>query len=203
MAANTHMLPDFAEDSMICLTTKLLPVFRSPMINSRWPLPTGIIKSIIIMPVTNCRSIFFLPTMPVGTTSTGRKLPTVPFVFTRLAQFSPNASKVLPTTSSPTCTPNTEPDLATLIPTTTNSRASTSTSNSDSFNAVTMPNWPCSNLTISPNDAPGRPSTWTTQLLIRDTNPTSPVALNSPSKSPLTVILLPILIQPSRQALIC
>ncbi|MCU9939438.1 hypothetical protein NW739_01255 [Mycoplasmopsis felis] len=32
----------------------VFPVWRSPMINSRWPLPIGINKSIATIPVNNC-----------------------------------------------------------------------------------------------------------------------------------------------------
>ena len=47
---------------IVSTATAVLPVWRSPMINSRWPRPIGIIESIDLMPVcsgssTGCRSI--------------------------------------------------------------------------------------------------------------------------------------------------
>src|SRR5260221_299730 len=36
---------------MVSMATAVLPVWRSPMMSSRWPRPTGIIESIALMPV--------------------------------------------------------------------------------------------------------------------------------------------------------
>ncbi len=36
---------------IVSIATAVLPVWRSPMISSRWPRPTGIIESMAMMPV--------------------------------------------------------------------------------------------------------------------------------------------------------
>ncbi len=41
----------FACERMASSATAVLPVARSPMINSRWPRPIGIIASTAMMPV--------------------------------------------------------------------------------------------------------------------------------------------------------
>ncbi len=38
---------------IVSTATAVLPVWRSPMISSRWPRPMGIIESIALMPVCN------------------------------------------------------------------------------------------------------------------------------------------------------
>ncbi len=57
---------------MVSMAIAVLPVARSPMINSRWPRPIGIIESIALMPVcsgsvTGCRTM-----MPGAIISMGR-----------------------------------------------------------------------------------------------------------------------------------
>ena len=43
---------------IVSIATAVLPVWRSPMISSRWPRPIGIIASIALMPV--CTGVFTL-----------------------------------------------------------------------------------------------------------------------------------------------
>ena len=59
---------------MVSTISDVLPVWRSPMMSSRWPRPIGIIASMAFEPVcsgsfTGCRS-----TTPGALNSTGRKL---------------------------------------------------------------------------------------------------------------------------------
>src|ERR671919_74487 len=58
---------------IVSTTSAVLPVWRSPMISSRWPRPIGIMESIALMPVwtgsfTGCRS-----TTPGALNSSGRR----------------------------------------------------------------------------------------------------------------------------------
>ena len=80
----------------------VLPVCRSPIINSLWPLPIGTILSTALSPICTGSSTGFLVITPGATFSTGEvnlvligPLPSIGF---------PRASTTLPTSSGPTGT---------------------------------------------------------------------------------------------------
>ena len=59
---------------MVSMAMAVLPVWRSPMISSRWPRPIGIMASMALMPVCRGSTTGARPTTPGATTSMGRVL---------------------------------------------------------------------------------------------------------------------------------
>ncbi len=45
MATYTHLMPEVFWLMMVSMAIAVLPVWRSPMISSRWPRPIGTIES--------------------------------------------------------------------------------------------------------------------------------------------------------------
>jgi hypothetical protein len=58
---------------MVSMAMAVLPVWRSPMISSRWPRPMGTIESMHEMPVSSGLFTDLRSTMPGASVSTGRR----------------------------------------------------------------------------------------------------------------------------------
>ena len=91
-----------------------LPVFRSPMMSSRWPRPIGIMASTALMPVcigsvTGCRS-----TTPGAFASSGRRFSVT--TGPPPSRGFPSGSTTRPTSASPTGTLSNSPVVLTVSP---------------------------------------------------------------------------------------
>ena len=58
---------------IVSMATAVLPVWRSPMMSSRWPRPLGVIESMALMPVCSGSCTDFRLTMPGALSSTFRR----------------------------------------------------------------------------------------------------------------------------------
>ena len=99
---------------MVSMATEVLPVFLSPITNSRWPRPIGTNASIAFNPVcngsaTDCRSI-----TPGAFLSTGRVL--VVLISPSPSTGCPNGLTTRPINSSPTGTSMIRPVRLTVSP---------------------------------------------------------------------------------------
>ncbi len=99
---------------IVSTATAVLPVLRSPMISSRWPLPIGIMLSIALMPVwmgsvTGCRSA--MPGAMMSTLSYRAAFRAGP-----LSSGRPSGSTTRPSSPSPTGTESRRPVLLTRSP---------------------------------------------------------------------------------------
>ena len=100
MATYTHLTFLFFWLIMISIANVVLPVCRSPMINSRWPLPMGNIASIAKIPVASGSSTDFLSITPKGIFSIGIKWSFLIFTFPSCSW--PKAFTIRPNSWSPT-----------------------------------------------------------------------------------------------------
>jgi len=66
------MTPESFWLMIVSIARAVLPVWRSPMISSRWPRPIGIIASIALIPVCSAVSTFCRSTTPGAMRSIGR-----------------------------------------------------------------------------------------------------------------------------------
>ena len=140
------------------IATAVLPVWRSPMISSRWPRPIGTIASIAFSPVCSGSFTGWRSTTPGARRSIGENcvvaigpLPSIGW---------PSALTTRPSISSPTGTEMMRPVRLTRSPSliSLNSPSSTApTLSSSRFSA--MPNTPCGNSSISPAIAFSTPCT--------------------------------------------
>ena len=91
-----------------------LPVWRSPMISSRWPRPIGVIESIALMPVAIGSFTGWRCTTPGALNSAGR----ISEVFTSPLPSSgfPSGSTMRPSSSSPTGISSRRPLRLTVSP---------------------------------------------------------------------------------------
>ena len=85
---------------IVSTISEVLPVWRSPMISSRWPRPMGIIESIALMPVCSGSLTPWRSTTPGALNSIGRKsaVSMGPLSSSGL----PSGSTTRPTRASPT-----------------------------------------------------------------------------------------------------
>ena len=102
---------------MVSVAMVVLPVWRSPMMSSRCPLPMGIMESMALMPVWRGTVTDFLLIMPGAWCSMGRvsrqsmgPLPSMGL---------PSASTTRPISFSPTGTESTSPVRRTRLPSST------------------------------------------------------------------------------------
>ena len=99
---------------MVSMAIAVLPVWRSPMISSRWPLPIGIMESIALIPVWSGTFTGSLVMMPEAIFSMGR------VSFARIAPLPsmgcPREFTTRPRSSSPTGTETILPVRFTLSP---------------------------------------------------------------------------------------
>ena len=136
----------------------VLPVCRSPRINSRWPRPMGMSASMTLRPVwsgtvTGARSMMGAAGRSMGRRSLEATGP-LP------SSGRPSGSMTRPSNPSPTATSMTRPVRSTSSPACRCQYSPSSTtpiSSSSTLNA--MPNTPPGNFTNSSKPTPGRPET--------------------------------------------
>ena len=87
---------------IVSIATAVLPVWRSPMISSRWPRPIGIIASIALMPVCIGSCTDLRAMMPGALTSILRD--SVAVIGPLPSIGSPSALTTRPISASPTGT---------------------------------------------------------------------------------------------------
>ena len=92
----------------------VLPVWRSPMISSRWPRPIGISASMALMPVWSGSFTGWRWTTPGALNSTGRN--SVVSIGPRSSMGMPSGSTTRPSSASPTGTWMTFPVRRTVSP---------------------------------------------------------------------------------------
>ncbi len=134
---------------MASMATAVLPVWRSPMISSRWPRPIGIIASMALRPVCSGSRTDWRSTTPGAMRSIGRNcvVGTGPLPSTGW----PSALTTRPSISSPTGTEMMRPVRLTMSPSLTpcaSPRSTEPTLSSSRFSA--MPKAPPGNSIISP-----------------------------------------------------
>jgi hypothetical protein len=99
---------------MVSRMTAVLPVWRSPMISSRWPRPIGIRASIALMPVCIGSCTDLRGMMPGAFTST--RLRSVNWIGPLPSIGLPSASTTRPSRPRPTPTSTIEPVRETVSP---------------------------------------------------------------------------------------
>ena len=141
---------------MVSMATAVLPVWRSPMMSSRWPRPIGIIASMALMPVCIGSCTLLRSTMP------GALISTLRVCFESIGPLpsmgSPRALTTRPSSASPTGTSAMRPvrwtDVALAdrlgVP-----RMATPTLSSSRLS--TRPRTPVWNSSSSPAATPARP----------------------------------------------
>ncbi len=92
----------------------VLPVWRSPMISSRWPRPMGIMASMALIPVCTGVSTGWRTMTPGAMRSTGRVL--VVSMGPLPSSGSPSGLTTRPISASPTGTSTTRPVVLTWSP---------------------------------------------------------------------------------------
>ncbi len=99
---------------IVSMAMAVLPVWRSPMISSRWPRPIGIIESMALRPVCSGVSTFWRCMTPGATRSVGSDCAVS--MGPRSSSCSPSALTTRPTSSSPTGTSAMRPVVRTASP---------------------------------------------------------------------------------------
>jgi hypothetical protein len=164
---------------IVSIRSALLPVWRSPMISSRWPRPIGIIASIALMPVwsgslTGWRS---------GTDGAGASIGRQSFSVTPSGPLpsrgSPSAFTTRPRSASPVGTEMTRPVERTVSPSLTlvaSPRSTQPTLSSSRFSA--RPRTPFGNSSSSLIMQSSRPCTRDTPSPTESTVPTDCIAVS-------------------------
>ena len=143
---------------MVSRITAVFPVWRSPMINSRWPRPMGIMLSIALMPVCKGSRTGWRSMTPGARRSSGlRSLVTIgPLP----SSGCPSGFTTRPTSASPTGTDiiafvrfTTSPSFSSVV----SPSSTTPTCSSSRFSAI--PYTSCGNASISPAITFSRPCT--------------------------------------------
>ena len=143
---------------MVSIAMAVLPVCRSPSINSRWPRPMGMSASMTLRPVcsgtvTGARSM-----MGAAGRSIGRRL--LEATGTSPSSGRPSGSMTRPSNPSPTATSITRPVRSTSSPAWRCQYSPSSTTPiSSSSTLKAMPNTSPGNITSSSKPTPGRPDT--------------------------------------------
>src|SRR5487761_2297026 len=144
---------------MVSMMTAVLPVWRSPMISSRWPRPIGISASIAFRPVCIGSCTDLRGMMPGAFTSTRLRCTLVSGPLPSIGVPSPSTTR--PSSPSPTGTSTMEPVRATVSPSRicrSSPKITTPTLSVSRFSA--MPRRPApGNSTISPAMQFCRPNT--------------------------------------------
>ena len=138
------------------IATAVLPVWRSPMISSRWPRPIGIIESMALMPVCigSCTALRMM--MPGALTSILRV--SVVLIGPLPSMGTPSASTTRPMSPSPTGTCAILPVRLTVSPSRTCSKLpSSATPTLSSSRFSTRPTTLCPKSSSSPAIAASRP----------------------------------------------
>ena len=141
---------------MVSSATAVLPVWRSPMISSRWPRPIGTMPSIALRPVCIGSRTGWRSTTPGARRSIGENclvrigpLPSIGW---------PSALTTRPSSSSPTGTEMMRPVRLTGSPSLISRYSPSSTQPTLSSSRLSaMPKTPCGNSSISPAMARSQP----------------------------------------------
>ena len=134
----------------------VLPVWRSPMISSRWPRPMGISASMALRPVAIGSCTDFLGRMPGAFTSTRMRVSDLMGPLPSMGL--PSASTTRPSRPLPTGTSTMAPVRLTVSPSLmprSSPKMTTPTLSASRFSA--MPRMPPGNSTISPACTLSRP----------------------------------------------
>jgi len=99
---------------IVSIAIAVLPVWRSPMISSRWPRPIGISASIALIPVWTGVSTDWRTMTPGAIRSTGRVL--VAAIGPLSSSGRPSGSTTRPRSARPTGTSTTRPVVLTMSP---------------------------------------------------------------------------------------
>ncbi len=110
---------------IVSIAIAVLPVWRSPMISSRWPRPIGIIASIALMPVWSGSVTGWRWTTPGALNSAGRV--SVVAMSPLPSSGLPSGSTMRPSSASPTGISSRRPVRLTVSPSTIFSHAPNST----------------------------------------------------------------------------
>ena len=167
---------------IVSIAIAVLPVWRSPMISSRWPRPIGIIASIAFRPVWTGSRTGWRWTTPGALNSAGRRSVVLTSPFPSSGR--PSGSTIRPSSASPTGMSSSDPVRLTVSPSTTFSQSPNITvpTLSDSrFSA--RPVTPCGNSSISNDMQFSRPCTRAMPSATDSTVPTS-VSSALPESSP-------------------
>ncbi len=125
IATYTDTRPESRLLMIVSIAIAVFPVWRSPMISSRWPRPIGIIASIAFRPVCTGTVTGWRWTTPGALNSAGR------FSVVSIAPFPssgcPSGSTMRPSSASPTGISSRPPVRFTVSPSTTFSQSPNST----------------------------------------------------------------------------
>ncbi len=99
---------------IVSMAMAVLPVWRSPMISSRWPRPMGIIESMALMPVCSGVSTGWRTMTPGAMRSMGRVLSVSMGPLPSIG--SPSGFTTRPISASPTGTSTMRPVVLTWSP---------------------------------------------------------------------------------------
>ena len=125
IATYTDTRPESRLLMIVSIAIAVFPVWRSPMISSRWPRPIGIIASIAFRPVCTGTVTGWRWTTPGALNSAGR------FSVVSIAPFPssgwPSGSTIRPSSASPTGISSRLPVRFTVSPSTTFSQSPNST----------------------------------------------------------------------------
>ena len=133
---------------IVSIAIAVLPVWRSPMISSRWPRPIGIIPSIAISPVWTGSVTGWRWTTPGALNSAGRV--SVVAISPRSSSGRPSGSTIRPSSCSPTGIRSRWPVRLTVSPSTILSHSPNSTAPTLSASRFSArPVTPCGSSSIS------------------------------------------------------
>ena len=182
IATYTEMTPESLLLMIVSIAIAVLPVWRSPMMSSRWPRPIGIIESIAFRPVCSGSVTGWRCTTPGALNSAGRS--SLVSMSPLPSSGSPSGETMRPRRASPTGISRSWSVRLTVSPSTTCSHSpkSTAPTLSDSrFSA--RPRTPCGNSSISNDMQFSRP--WM-RAMPSPTDRTVPTSVSSadPSSSP-------------------
>src|SRR5580765_593922 len=168
---------------IVSTATAVLPVWRSPMMSSRWPRPMGTMPSIAFRPVCSGSFTGLRSTTPGASRSIGMNcfeaigpLPSIAW---------PSAFTTRPIISSPTGTEMMRPVRLTMSPSLISvewPRSTAPTLSSSRLSA--MPKMPCGNSSISPAIARSTPLT---RAMPSPTDMTVPISATSTSAAKLPI----------------
>ena len=158
MAQYTQMTPEVFWFIMAERAMEVLPVWRSPMISSRWPRPMGIMLSTARMPVSRGVSTWERSMMAGAGDSTGRKVWAARGWPSR---GRPMGSMTRPSSSRPTHTSATRPVPRATLPGRTLPPLSSAALTPWRLMSRAMPYRSPANSSSSPYLARERPDTWT------------------------------------------
>ena len=170
-----HFTPEPRWLRIVSIAIVVLPVLRSPMINSRCPRPIGTMPSTALIPVCSGSCTGLRPTIPGAWTSRRRVLsvPRGPLPSIGWA----NAFTTRPRRASPTGTARMRPVARTALPSSTPSaRPSTTAPMASSSRLRARPRRPPSNSRSSLTAVLGRPATRATPSPTLSTCPTCSAA---------------------------